>query len=407
VNRRDFLALGSKALVGLSLLSGFDGRGQPTGSNDRVSTRAGNGGGLRLFLAGDVMTGRGIDQVLPRSVDPELHEPFVKNAERYVELAEAENGEIPKPVPYDYIWGDGLELLAELDPAVRIINLETSVTTSDDWWPGKGIHYRMHPANVEAITSAGIDACVLGNNHVLDWGRSGLLETLTTLQRAGPATPGAGRDQGEAQRAATLETGAGRVLVFSYGTPSAGVPLDWQAGEDLAGVNVLADLGAESASRVARQVERHRRSGDRVVMSLHWGGNWGYEVPRSQREFAHRLIDEGAADIVHGHSSHHPKGIEVYRGRLILYGCGDLLNDYEGISGQAEFRSELVLMYFPELASSGALAALSMAPMRVRRFRLQRATAEEAAWLAQTLDRESREFGSRVELTARGRLELG
>jgi poly-gamma-glutamate capsule biosynthesis protein CapA/YwtB (metallophosphatase superfamily) len=407
VNRRDFLGLGSKALVGLSLLSGFDGRSQPAGSNDRVSARAGNGDGLRLFLAGDVMTGRGIDRVLPRSVDPELHEPFVKNAERYVDLAETENGEIPAPVPYDYIWGDGLELLAESHPAARIINLETSVTTSNDWWPGKGIHYRMHPANVAAITSAGIDACVLGNNHVLDWGRSGLLETLETLQRAGLATPGAGPNMSEAQRPSVLDTAAGRVLLFSYGTPSAGVPLDWRAGEDLAGVNVLADLGEQSASRVARQVERHRRAGDRVVMSLHWGGNWGYEVPRSQREFAHRLIDAGAADIVHGHSSHHPKGIEVYRGRLILYGCGDLLNDYEGISGQAEFRSELVLMYFPELDSSGELAALSMAPMRVRRFRLQRASAEEAGWLAATLDRESRAFGSRVELTARGGLELG
>jgi poly-gamma-glutamate capsule biosynthesis protein CapA/YwtB (metallophosphatase superfamily) len=407
MNRRDFLALGSRTLVGLSLLAGFEGRSQPAGSNDRGLAGAENAGPLRLFLAGDVMTGRGIDQVLPRSVDPELHEPFVKNAERYVELAETESGEIPAPVPYDYIWGDGLELLAELDPAARIINLETAVTTSDECWPGKGIHYRMHPANVAAITSAGIDACVLGNNHVLDWGRSGLLETLATLQGAGLATPGAGRDSSEAQRPAAVETEAGRLLIFSYGTPSAGVPLDWQAGEDLPGVNVLANLSAAGASRVARQVERYRSAGDRVLMSLHWGGNWGYEVPSSQREFAHRLIDEGSADIIHGHSSHHPKGIEVYRGRLILYGCGDLLNDYEGIGGRAEFRSELVLMYFPELDSSGALATLSMAPMRVRRFRLQRASAEEAGWLARALDRESREFGSRVELTARGWLELG
>jgi hypothetical protein len=85
------------------------------------------------------------------------------------------------------------------------------------------------------------------------------------------------------------------------------------------------------------------------VASIHWGSNWGYEISPEQRDFAHRLVESETVDIVHGHSSHHPRGIEVHRRRPILYGCGDFVNDYEGIRGQEEFRSDLVLGYFLSL----------------------------------------------------------
>ena len=141
--------------------------------------------GLTLFLCGDVMTGRGVDQVLPNPGDPRIHEPGAETAELYVRLAESANGPIPRPVDFSYIWGDALEELAKVGPSARVVNLETSVTRSDDYWKGKGINYRMHPANVPCITAARIDCCVLANNHTLDYGYSGLLENLsdTTLDR--------------------------------------------------------------------------------------------------------------------------------------------------------------------------------------------------------------------------------
>jgi poly-gamma-glutamate synthesis protein (capsule biosynthesis protein) len=149
------------------------------------------------------------------------------------------------------------------------------------------------------------------------------------------------------------------------------------------------------------------RAGDLVVVSIHWGGNWGYEVSREERAFAHRLIDRGAADLVHGHSSHHPGPVEIRRERAILYRCGDLLNDYEGISGYEGYRPELALLYFATLdAVTGALRALRLAPVRIRRFRLERADGADAEWLAATLDRESRGFGTRIELGPDGRLHV-
>lgn len=361
---------------------------------------------VTLFLAGDVMTGRGIDQILPHAGDPTLHESYVKTARRYVALAESEHGEIPAPVPWDYVWGDALAELDAVAPAVRIINLETAITTSDDWWRTKGIHYRMHPRNVPVLTAAGVDACVLGNNHVLDWGHEGLVETIEVLAGDGIAVAGAGTDEASARAPASLETGRGRILLYALGTPSAGVPSSWAAGADGAGVNVMRELDATGADRVIRDVEAARRPGDWVIVSIHWGGNWGYDVPAEQRWFAHRLIDSGVIDLVYGHSSHHPKGIEVYRGRAILYGAGDFLNDYEGIGGREEFRGDLPLMYFPELGPEGELQRLRMTPMRIRRFRLEHPPAEDARWLAERLDRESRKLGSSVALREDGRLEL-
>jgi poly-gamma-glutamate capsule biosynthesis protein CapA/YwtB (metallophosphatase superfamily) len=370
--------------------------------------RAAPGEGLvTLALGGDVMTGRGIDQVLPHPSDPRLCEPYVQSALDYVGLAERAHGPIARPVGLADIWGDALEALEHARPDARIINLETSVTTSEDCAP-KGINYRMHPANAGCLTAAAIDCCTLANNHVLDWGPAGLVETLTTLHAAGLKSAGAGLSPDEAARPAVIDVAdKGRVLVFACAAPDSGVPADWAAAAGRPGINVLADLSPASAKKVADAARAARRPGDVVVVSLHWGGNWGYEVPGEQRAFAHRLIEAGAADVVHGHSAHHAKAIEVYRERLVLYGCGDLLNDYEGIGGYEQYRDDLALLYFPRVAAgTGALAGLRMTPFRIRRLRLERASREDAAWLAATLDRESRRFGAHVTLEPDDTLRL-
>jgi poly-gamma-glutamate synthesis protein (capsule biosynthesis protein) len=353
------------------------------------------------------MTGRGIDQVLPYPSDATIHERYMSSALGYVELAERMNGPIPRPVGFSYIWGDVLEELEAQSPDWRIVNLETSITTSNDALP-KGINYRMHPRNTPCLLAARIDCCVLANNHILDWGVSGLIETVERLKQAGIVTCGAGLEATEAGQPAILNlSDKARILVFAFGSHTSGIPHSWAATEVRPGINLLPELSKNVARRIADQIRAQRRPRDLVVASVHWGGNWGYEIPRGQREFASELIDTGSVDVVHGHSSHHPKGIEVYRGRLILYGCGDFLTDYEGISGYEEFRSYLSLAYFVTLdASSGSLTSLEMVPFRHRRFRLERARTEEAEWLRETLDREGAELATRVDLKLNGSLVL-
>jgi len=356
---------------------------------------------LKLFLAGDVMTGRGIDQVLPHPGNPALHESYVSDARDYVRLAETKSGPIETPVAYPYIWGDALDIWAAHEPDLRIVNLETSITTSDDYWPSKGIHYRMHPYNVGCLTAAKLDCCVLANNHVLDWGYAGLGETLTTLRVAGIDTAGAGRDIEEAQAPARLSVpGKGDVLVFAVADASSGVPESWSAGQDRGGVHLLDDLSLGTAGRLADYIAAERLPGDVVVASIHWGGNWGYRVPVEQRLFAHRLIDSGTVDIVHGHSSHHPKALEFYKGKAILYGSGDFVNDYEGIGGRERFRPWYAPMYFLTFdLHSRQVERVEIELLRVRRLQLIRSTAEDRQWLGARLNEFGKEFAATFEIS--------
>jgi len=133
-------------------------------------------------------------------------------------------------------------------------------------------------------------------------------------------------------------------------------------------------------------------------VSIHWGSNWGYEVHGDQVRFARRLID-GGVDLIHGHSSHHPRPIEVYRGKLVVYGCGDCIDGYEGSTGYRNYRDDLHLLYFASIApGTGELGALLMVRMQARNMRLRHASAAGAEWLAATLGKISHGFGSRIEL---------
>ncbi|MFJ4780021.1 CapA family protein [Streptomyces sp. NPDC088762] len=352
---------------------------------------------VTLFLAGDVMLGRGVDQILPRPGDPALSEAYVTDARTYVLLAEGVNGPVPRRAPFSWPWGEALHLLEAAAPHARILNLETSVTRSDDAEPGKSVHYRMHPANLPSLAAARPDVCVLANNHVLDYGRRGLAETLDALAAAGLRTAGAGRDLDEARRPAVLTLpGKGRVLVFSVGTASSGIPRGWAAGADRSGVDFVDEASDADAAEVAGRIQRAKRPGDLVVVSIHWGSNWGYAVPRDRIRFAHALVD-GGADVVHGHSSHHPRPLEVYRGHLVLYGCGDLVDDYEGIGGNERYRDDLRLLYFVSLEpDTGRLDHARLVPLQTHRMRLRHASREDCDWLHEVLVRTSRTFGTRI-----------
>jgi poly-gamma-glutamate capsule biosynthesis protein CapA/YwtB (metallophosphatase superfamily) len=361
---------------------------------------------VTLFVCGDVMLGRGIDQILPRPGNPALREARIRDAGDYVALAERA-GRIPRPVPHSWPWGDSLAVLDEVAPDARIVNLETSITRSEDYAPGKAVHYRMSPDNLPCLATARPDACVLANNHVLDFGRRGLTETVDVLAGARMQPVGAGRNIEAARRPAIIPLDAGgRVLVFSLGTASSGVPASWAATPTDAGIDFIPTLSDTAADAVVGRVQHEKRPGDIVVASIHWGSNWGYDVADDQVRFAHRLID-GGVDVVHGHSSHHPRPVEVYRDKLVLYGCGDLINDYEGIGGREEFRSDLRPLYFATLEpATAALAHFRIVPMQVHRMQLRAASSADTEWLRDVLDQVSRHLGTRLGLEPDGAVIL-
>jgi poly-gamma-glutamate synthesis protein (capsule biosynthesis protein) len=297
-------------------------------------------GTVRIGLTGDVMIGRAIDAILPYHVDGRLYEGYAKHADSYVDLAEKQNGPLPKheiqTQQHKYIWGDLLHELRDL-PDCLIVNLETALTTSDTPAPHKGINYRAHPKNVRTLIEAGVTIATLANNHVLDWMEDGLLETLKTIENDGILCAGAGKNKNEATRSAQVtvnvmdDEGKGTKIpvtinVIAVGFPSAGVPMSWRATHTNCGVNVEQDLTIETAKRIVKEARENplvpsdsQHGPQLVIASLHWGPNWNWGIPQEWRDFAHTLIDHGA-DMVIGHSSHHVKGVEVYKGKMIAYG---------------------------------------------------------------------------------------
>ena len=339
------------------------------------SSRGANKSTITFAFTGDFMIGRGIDAIFPHHADGRLYEGYVHHANQYVELAERINGPISrsdiKMLGSSYIWGDILEDITKSPPHCFVVNLETALTLSQDPYP-KGINYKCHPHNVDFLKIAGIDIATIANNHVLDWKEKGLIETLDTLKMANILYAGAGKNSNEAKKPAVksievdgLEGGL-QACVIAIGLPSAGVPKEWDSEYTGGyGVHYIDRLDNITAAQVMDRFDlpdnAFAGSKQIKVVSIHWGPNWQWGIPSDHRSFAHSLVNQGA-DVVVGHSSHHIKGMEVYKGKFISYGLGDFLNDYEGIVGQGyeAFRDDLSCLYLPKLdAQSGNVIEVS------------------------------------------------
>jgi len=225
------------------------------------------------------------------------------------------------------------------------------------------------------------------------------------LHSAGIKTSGAGNNLEEATTPAvvevTKEQKKTRVLIFSYGTPSAGVPFLWAAGPTTPGVAFL-HLQLDEIDLVRDQIAKYKKPGDIVVLSMHWGANVGFELENFEREFAHLLIDVAHVDVVLGHSSHHVIGLEVWHNKLILYGAGDFISDYEGIVNPLYegYRLDLGLMYFPEISTqTGELKRLVMVPTCLKNLRVSPVSQADASFLFDVLNKEGEIFGNYVNWT--------
>ncbi len=367
-----------------------------------------------LGFVGDVMLGRGVDAILPNHVDGKIHESYMKHATGYVTLAVRQNGPLPKNEVKErgsnYIWGDLIKTFQNV-PDIMISNLETALTTSNDFAKWKGINYRAHPLNVQSLKAFGSGSIVtLANNHVLDWGVDGLKETIATLDQANIPHAGAGLSIYGAKAPASSMVKNRKVSVIAVGLPSAGVPEQWMAGETKCGVNFVDDATPSNARKIMKSFQEAHCESSIKVVSLHMGPNWNDKIPNTWRIFAHTFIDNGA-DIVVAHSSHHVKGLEVYKNKMISYGLGDFLNDYEGITGQGyeAHRQDLTCLYLPRIRSNGEVEEIEIIPCQIKHLKVQRATnPDDIKWICSTLSKEGRKLGTLCEMVQdhKGRVNL-
>lgn len=320
---------------------------------------------LSLALIGDVMLGRGVDAAL-RHMQPQA------------------------------MWGDVLPQLLQAD--LRIANLECALTTHHQPWTRswKMFHFRADPAAVRCLQAAHIDACSLANNHTLDFEARGLIDTLRTLDAAGIRHAGAGPDIREAAAPALLEVhGASpcRVALIAFTDNQA----DFAAGERHPGTHFLEiSLQPDALARVADAIARSRAQGaDVVVFSNHWGANFVERPAPDFRRFARRVIELGA-DVYYGHSAHLCQGIEIHRGKPILYDTGDFIDDYAVDPLLRNDHSCLFMLRFDQ----GRLRRIELVPVRLGLAQVALARGEDFEAIAARMERLCAELGTPLERQA-------
>jgi poly-gamma-glutamate capsule biosynthesis protein CapA/YwtB (metallophosphatase superfamily) len=316
---------------------------------------------ITLALTGDVILGRGVAEAIDRRL-----------------------------VRPEELWGDVTPLLDAAD--LRIINLECPLTDHERPWTRtpKRPHFRAPPSTIETLLAARIDACSLANNHTVDFEERGLLDTIEHLDAAVIRHAGAGRNQLEAADPAILEVPAERahrvaLLAFTDNMPP------FAAGAERPGTNYLpVSLEPKVLRRVERAVSTVREMGvDTVVFSNHWGPNRVLRPKRIFRRFARAVIDLGV-DIYYGHSAHVVQGVEIYRGKPILYDTGDFIDD---LPIHPELRNDWSFL-FRVSVEGGTLVRLELTPVKLRYARVGLATGEEREKILDRMERLSTEMGT-------------
>lgn len=246
---------------------------------------------MRIALLGDVMLGRLVNEQL-KVADPA------------------------------YPWGDTLPVLRQAD--IRFANLECVLADGGTPVMGKAFHFRSDVKNVKSLRSAAIDVVSLANNHVLDYGVNALREMLPALDQHGILRAGAGMDAEAARQPAVRRVGPTAVGFIAFTDNEPG----WEATPRSPGIHyVPVDAGDQRVTDLLELVRRTKGRVQLLIVSAHWGPNWGAAVPTAHQSLARALINAGA-DVVFGHSAHIFRGVEIYKDRPIIYSAGDFVDDY-------------------------------------------------------------------------------
>ena len=248
---------------------------------------------MKLLFVGDVMLGRLVNETL-------------------------------KHEPPEYPWGDTLDILKNAN--ARICNLECVITDVGQPWSRtpKVFHFRTDEKNTAVLQVPPINMVSIANNHVLDFEYEGLIRMVEVLKNSKIVFAGAGESFLDASTVGEYFTDSIIIglIAFTDNEP------DWEAAENKPGAfYVPVDLKDKRTKNLFELVKKTRDDVDILIVSAHWGPNWGYRPQPDHIPFAKQLIDSGA-DIIFGHSCHVFQGIEIYKGKPIIYSAGDFIDDY-------------------------------------------------------------------------------
>ena len=255
---------------------------------------------------------------------------------------------------------------------VVFANLEAPLTASGHGLSKeKKIVLKGSPGAIEAIKAGGFNLISLSNNHIMDYYDVGLFDTISLLDENGIAHAGAGKNLEEAGRPAIIEKNGYKIGLLCYTDMAkliyAGKPnLSFEAGPEKAGV-VPRDYEV-----IKQAIADLRDKVDLLAVSLHWGVEESFTVTPEQVDFARKLLDDGA-DMILGHHPHQFQGMEIYKGKPIIYSMGNFLFDQNDPENMESF---IVEMQY----EGTALKSLTAIPVSiVDKSRVELQTGEAAA----------------------------
>lgn len=219
------------------------------------------------------------------------------------DLQKKENPDIP--------FDDVRELFQKAD--LSILNLETALTTKGEPLANKSYIFNGDVKNLGVLNDLGLDVAVLGNNHAMDMGQEGILDTIKNLNDAGIKTTGGGKNLHDALEPAVFEVDGLSVSVLSFSNIG---KLETFAMSNRAGI--------AHGRYAVNAVRSARKKTDLVIVEIHWGDEYETMPDREQIGLARRLILSGA-DAVIGHHPHIPQSVESYRGGVIIYSLGNFV----------------------------------------------------------------------------------
>jgi hypothetical protein len=222
------------------------------------------------------------------------------------------------------------------------------------------------PRNIPALLYTGIDVLSMANNHTLDWGTEGLLESIARLKEAGITCTGVGKNLAEARLPAILEKKGTKADFLAYGCIG---PDGYEAEADKPGYapvrawtiyekvdyqpatppRIVSFPYKEDLAAMIGDIQALKAKVDVVIVSFHWGQHLIPRViPMYCFDIGHAAVDAGADLILGGHT-HILKGIEVYKGKVIFYSLSNFACELGqgtlSLGVNARFTKKLTLVY--------------------------------------------------------------
>ncbi len=280
----------------------------------------------------------------------------------------------------DYPYMSVKNLLKRADIAVG--NLECPLT-------GKGIPslkdkkyiFRAETGNSRSLKAAGFDLLNLANNHAMDYGSEGLVETMEALARQGILTAGAGTDAASAFKPTMFETNGFKICFLSFcAFPAEG----YFYFEDRPDITLLDE------QKFADSIRDAKAASDVLILSVHWGNEFSYYPGEKNMQLARTAIDCGA-DAVIGHHPHVLQGVEKYKAKFVFYSLGNFVFDKQVPEGT----DETVILEMK--VTKHGISNVSVTPVTITDCRPQIATGANAAHILDRLVLYSKGMGAVIE----------